>query len=90
MDNENPVAVSQNLIRSLRGIIESTSKSRKETIITMIATNLTYDDPGMFMKSLVCDERDRHIQDATVIWLINQIIWMSNEPQLITKRYLFN
>lgn len=47
----------------------------------MIAKNLTYDDPGMFIKSLVCDERDRLIQDATIIWLINQVIWMSNEPQ---------
>lgn len=86
VDRENPFAVSENLIRSLRGVIESSSKSRKETVITMITTNLTYDDPGMFMKSLVCDERDRLIQDATVIWLINQMIWMSNEPQLMSER----
>lgn len=50
-------------------------------MINMIATNLTYDDPGMFIKSLECSSRDRLIQDATVHWLINQLIWMSNEPQ---------
>lgn len=85
-DNENPFTVSKNLIKSLRSVIESSSKSRKETVITMIATNLTYDDPGMFIKSLDCDEYDRRIQDATVIWLINQMIWMSNEPQLVNER----
>lgn len=85
-DNENPFTVSKNLIKSLRSVIESASRSRKETVITMIATNLTYDDPGMFIKSLACDEYDRRIQDATVIWLINQMIWMSNEPQLMSER----
>lgn len=85
-DNENPFTVSKNLIKSLRSVIETLSKSRKETVITMIATNLTYDDPGMFIKSLVCDDHDRRIQDATVIWLINQMIWMSNEPQLMSER----
>lgn len=80
-DNENPLAVSQFLTKSFRSVFESQSIPKKETMITMIAKNLTYDDPGMFIKSLVCDERDRLIQDATVIWLINQVIWMSNEPQ---------
>lgn len=83
-DNENPLAVSQYLTKCFKSVFESSSTSKKETMITimnMIAKNLTYDDPGMFIKSLVCDERDRLIQDATVIWLINQVIWMSNEPQ---------
>lgn len=81
VDNENPLAVSQYLIKCFKSVFESPSISKKETVITMIAKNLTYDDPGMFIKSLVCDERDRLIQDATIIWLINQVIWMSNEPQ---------
>lgn len=86
IDNENPLAVSKYLIKCFRSVLESFSKSRTETVITMIATNLTYDDPGMFIKSLVCDEQDRLIQDATVLWLINQMIWMSNEPQLMSHR----
>lgn len=81
MNAENPLAVSQYLTRCFKNVFESQSISNKETMITMIAKNLTYDDPGMFIKSLNCDEQDRLIQDATVIWLINQIIWMSNEPQ---------
>lgn len=80
-DNENPLAVSQYLTKCFRSVFDTPSIQKKETVITMIAKNLTYDDPGMFIKSLVCDERDRLIQDATVIWLINQLIWMSNEPQ---------
>lgn len=43
---ENQLAVSQSLIRCFRSVFESSSKSRKETVIKMIATNLTYDDPG--------------------------------------------
>lgn len=81
VDNENPLAVSQYLTKCFRSVFESTSISKKETVITMIAKNLTYDDPGMFIKSLVCDEESRRIQDVTVIWLINQVIWMSNELQ---------
>lgn len=85
VDNENPLAVSQSIINCIRSVFESSSKRNKETVISMIARDLTYDDPGMFIKSLMCDERDRQIQDATVIWLINQMIWMSNEPQLINQ-----
>lgn len=81
VNNENPLAVSKYLTKCFTSVFESQSISNKETMITMIAKNLTYDDPGMFIKSLVCDESDRLIQDATVIWLINQVIWMSNEPQ---------
>lgn len=90
INNENPSEVSEYLIKSFRSVIDSKNKSKKatETVIAMIASNLTYDDPGMFIKSLVCNERDRQIQDATVIWLINQMIWMSNEPQFMSHRYI--
>lgn len=81
VNNESFLAVPQSVTRCIKSVFESPSISKKETMITMITKNLTYDDPGMFIKSLVCDESDRLIQDATVIWLINQVIWLSNEPQ---------
>lgn len=81
VNNENSLAVSKSLIQGFMSVVGSSSIAKKETVISMIAKNLTYDDPGMFIKSLVCEETDRLIQDATVIWLINQVIWMSNEPQ---------
>lgn len=80
-DKENPLAVSEYLIKCFQSVFDKPKKENVQTVITMIAKNLTFDDPGMFMKSLVSDERDRLVQDATAIWLINQVIWMSNEPQ---------
>ncbi|XP_031618116.1 serine/threonine-protein kinase ATR [Contarinia nasturtii] len=78
-NNTERLAVSQHVTSSFKNLLLSISK--REMVINMIAKNLTYDDPGMFIKTLVCDERDRLMQDATVIWLLNQVIWMSNEPQ---------
>lgn len=80
-DKENPLAVSQYLIQCFKGVIDTNAVSKKATVLTMIAKNLTYDDPGMFIKFLVCDERSRLIQNATICWLIHQVIWLSNEPE---------
>lgn len=70
--------------KSIAGCIISgfdSSIPKLEQMLKMITKNLTYDDPGMFIQTLVCDEEHIKIQDATVNWLINQVIWFSNEPQ---------
>lgn len=80
VDFKDRLAVSQYLTKIFRSLFESRSISKKETAITM-TQNITYDDPGMFITELDCDEQDRLIQDATIIWLINHLVLMSNEPQ---------
>lgn len=76
------MVVSQNLIGCFQAIIGEGSKAKIDLIFKMITNNLTYDDPGMFNKSLIRNDRDRHIQDTTVMWLINQVIALSNQFEL--------
>lgn len=77
----NQMAVSQYLIKCFQSVIENNSVAKIEIVLKMITKNLTYDDPGMFVKSLICNECDRQIQDTTVMWLINQVIYVSNKSQ---------
>lgn len=48
-------------------------------IITTITSNLVFDDPGMLARSIIFDETERHVQDGTVLWLLNQIISVVNQ-----------
>lgn len=74
--------VSKYLISCFQGVIGGNSVPKIEHVFKMITTNLTYDDPGMFNKSLIRDERDRQIQDTTVMWLLNQVVSLSNQFEL--------
>lgn len=76
------MVVSKSLITCCQGVMEAKSVAKIELVFKMITNNLTFDDPGMFIKSLICDERDRQIQDTTVMWLLNQVISLSNKFQL--------
>lgn len=80
-DFSNQTAVSQYLIKCFQSVIKSNSVSRTELVLKMITTNLTFDDPGMFVKSVIRNEKDQLIQDTTVLWLINQVIYVANKPE---------
>lgn len=76
------MAVSKSLISCFQAVMEQKSVAKIEHVFKMITNNLTYDDPGMFIKSLIRDERNRQIQDTTVMWLLNQVISLSNKFEL--------
>lgn len=80
-DFSNQTAVSQYLIKCFQGVIESNSIPKIELVLKMITKDLTFDDPGMFLKSVIRNEKDRLIQDTTVMWLINQVIYVANNPE---------
>lgn len=77
-----PMDVSKSLISCLQAVMEGKSVAKIEHVFKMITNNLTYDGPGMFIKSLIRDERNRQIQDTTVMWLLNQVISLMNKFEL--------
>lgn len=82
-ENEKSVVATQiNVIKTLIGCFETNSLARIELVFKTITNHLTYDDPGMFLKMLIRDERVRQIQDATVMWLLNQVISLTNNHGL--------
>lgn len=80
-DFSSQTAVSQYLITCFQGVIENNSVPKMELVLKMITKNLTFDDPGMFVKSVIRDEKDHLIQTTTVMWLVNQVIYVSNNPE---------
>lgn len=72
---------SKYIIDCFQGMIDSNSWSKIETLLKVTTNNLTYDDPGMFAKSLIRDNEHASLQSTTVLWILNQVIWLSNHPQ---------
>ena len=79
--NKSAVKLYAYLIKCFQGVVESNSVAKIEVLLKMITKNLTFDDPGMFDRSIIRDQNDRLIQDAGVMWLINQVIYVANNPQ---------
>lgn len=75
-------AVFKSVIECSLGVMEVKSVAKIELVFKMITNNLTYEDPGMFYKTLIREERDRQMQDTTVMWLLNQVISLSNKFEL--------
>lgn len=73
------VNVAKYVIDTLNSMIDGNAISKIEHVLTMIANNLTYDDPGLLYKILISNERGRLIQSATICWVIHHMIWLSNE-----------
>lgn len=86
-DNEINVNISgqkevlEALIACFQTDIENSSVFRIETVLVTITKNLVFDDPGMIAKSLIFNAEERQIQDGTVMWLINQVIYVVNKHQ---------
>lgn len=75
------VKFSKYIIQCFQGMIDSNSWSKIETMLKVTTNNLTFDDPGMFAKSPIRDNDHLLLQNTTVLWIINQVIWLSNHPQ---------
>lgn len=75
------MAVTKQLIDCIQSVIDAQTESKIEHSLGMITNYLTYDDPGMFNKSLILSAEEREIQDTTVLWLINQVVYLSIVPQ---------
>lgn len=82
-NDQNPsrASVSETLIQSLQGLFEKISVSKIETVFKVIKRNLTYENPGMFNETILTNERERQIQQTTVMWIINQVLYVSTLPQ---------
>lgn len=70
--------VSKYLITAIQSVVEENTMPKCENVLNKITNYLTYEDPGMFHKSIIRDERIRQIQDTTAMWLLNQVISCSN------------
>lgn len=78
---EGQLEVSKNLIECFNSVIDHNSVSKFEILLKTVRKNLTFDDPGMFNNSVVRDHQTLKIQDSTVLWLINQVVWALNEKK---------
>lgn len=66
--------VSKYLISAIQSVVEEQTMTKCENVLNKITNYLTYEDPGMFHKFLIRNERIRQIQDTTAMWLLNQVI----------------
>lgn len=83
VDDENESSIKQvsiYLIQCFQGITnQPNSVAKLDFVLKKITTNLTFDHPGMFAESILLVERVRQMQDATVMWLINEVIYEANQ-----------
>lgn len=49
-------------------------KGRLQDYLEIIKKDLLFEDPGLLAKTIIYDEEERHVQDTTIWWLINQLI----------------
>lgn len=50
-----------------------------KSLLETMSNNLVFDDPGLLGKLIIFDREEQHLQDATVLWLINQLIFVVNQ-----------
>lgn len=71
---EGQMQVSSCLIQTFGG-----NNANIQSYVEMITDNLVFDDPGMLAKTVIFDAMERNIQDGTVLWLINRLIYIVNQ-----------
>lgn len=47
-----------------------------EKVLHMIATNLTFNDPGIFLNKILADPKSQQLQETFNMWLNNQIVFI--------------
>lgn len=72
------IEVTKCLIESLHADVDS-PPIKIEPVLGMISKNLVFDDPGLLATSIILDEKQRQLQDETVMWLINQVLYIYNK-----------
>lgn len=68
------IEVSHCLIQAFGG-----NNGNIQNYVEMIKHTLVFDDPGLFSASVIFNELERNIQDGTVLWLINRLIYIMNQ-----------
>ncbi|KAJ6637162.1 Serine/threonine-protein kinase ATR [Pseudolycoriella hygida] len=72
-DINNLKDVVQSLVTVLKEIPRDTLL---ETMIDMMKVDMTYDDPGLFLRQPISDETEKIIQEGAVLWLIHQLMYV--------------
>lgn len=72
-DISNLKDVVQSLVRCLTVLPKD---NLLETMIDMMKDELTFDDPGLFLRQPVKDEMEKIIQEGAVLWLIHQLMYV--------------
>lgn len=72
--------VVQSLVNVLKNIPKDTLL---ETMIDMMKDNMTFDDPGLFIKQPVKNEMEKIIQEGAVLWLIHQLMYVVSCEQYV-------
>lgn len=54
-----------------------------ETMIDMMKNDMTFDDPGLFLRQPVKDETEKIIQEGVVLWLIHQLMYVVSCDQYV-------
>lgn len=79
-DINNLKHVVQSLVNVLKNIPKDTLL---ETMIDMMKDDMTFDDPGLFLRQPVKDETEEIIQEGAVLWLIHQLMYVVSCEQYV-------
>lgn len=79
-DINNLKEVAKSLINVLKVIPKD---NLLETMINMMKDDMTFDDPGLFLRQPVKDETEKVIQEGAVLWLIHQLMYVVSCEQYV-------
>lgn len=72
--------VVQSLVNVLKDIPKDTLF---ETMIDMMKDDMTFEDPGLFLRQLPKNETEEIIQEGAVLWLIHQLMYVVSGEQYV-------
>lgn len=72
-DINNLKIVVQSLVNVLRNIPKDADL---DVMIDMMKDDMTFDDPGLFLRQPIKDETEEIIQEGAVLWLIHQFMYV--------------
>ncbi|KAG4077877.1 hypothetical protein HA402_013811 [Bradysia odoriphaga] len=82
-DINNLKEVAKSLINVLKVIPKD---NLLETMIDMMENDMTFDDPGLFLRQPVKDETEKIIQEGAVLWLIHQLMYVVSCEQYVKSK----
>lgn len=84
MDFRYGISNLKDVVKSLVNVFRVIPKDNLlETMIDMMKDDMTFDDPGLFLRQPVNDETEEIIQEGAVLWLIHQLMYVVSCEQYI-------
>ncbi len=76
----------KDVVKSLANVLKVIPQMKDnvlETMIDMMKDDMTFDDPGLFLRQPVENETQQIIQEGAVLWLIHQLMYVVSCEQYV-------